>query len=351
MDWSISRFRAGDLVEVRSKKEILATLDEHGCVGGVPFMPEMLRFCGQRFHIGAVAHKTCDTICASGGRRLPSTVHLDGVRCDGSAHGGCQAECSLFWKDAWLKPVDCNRNVASGAAGPIDRPSAKYTEAQLVAHTRVPGSQDDEEPRYICQATTLLQATQPLPWWDLRQYLFDILTRNRSLPCVLRAVWLASLRQLLRHTPFGYRILDSLYKRMHRWLMGRSSPYVEGKLPGGTPTPTGRLDLKAGELVRVKSKHEIEKTVDETGRNRGLSFDKEMARFCDGVFEVRSSVVQIIDETTGKMRHMKQPCVMLEGVYCHSEYSERRLMCPRAIPPYWREIWLERVNGNGSFSR
>src|SRR6266545_2127769 len=104
MSWPLSRFRADDLVEIRSKEEILASLDEHGCVDGVPFMPEMLRYCGQRVRVAAVAHKTCDTICSSGGRRLPSTVHLDGLRCDGSAHGGCQAECNLFWKDAWLKP-------------------------------------------------------------------------------------------------------------------------------------------------------------------------------------------------------------------------------------------------------
>jgi hypothetical protein len=344
MSWSLSRFRAGDLVEVRSKEEILASLDEHGCVDGVPFMPEMLRFCGQRFRIGAVAHKTCDTICSSGGRRLPATVHLDGLRCDGSAHGGCQAECNLFWKDAWLKPVGSNGHGASRV--PADRPAPGCTEAQLFARTRIDDTQDEAEPRYSCQATTVLAATQPLPWWDLRQYFFDVVTGNRSLACVLRSLWLASLRQSLRRTPFGYRLLEALYNRTHRWLMGRGSPYVSGRLPAGKPTPTGRLDLQAGELVRVKSKDEIEETVDETGRNRGLSFDKEMAPFCGGVFKVRSSVVKIIDETTGRMRHMKQPCVVLEGVVCHAEYSERRLMCPRAIPPYWREIWLERADGS-----
>src|SRR5262245_6139967 len=103
MTWKLSRFRAGDLVEVRSKEEILATLDEHGCVDNMPFMPEMLQHCGQRFHVGAVAHKTCDTARQTyKGRRLAETVHLAGLRCDGSAHGGCQAECSLFWKDIWL---------------------------------------------------------------------------------------------------------------------------------------------------------------------------------------------------------------------------------------------------------
>src|SRR5438094_248118 len=39
--------RAGEIVEIRSKEEILATLDEKGRLDGLPFMPEMLKYCGQ----------------------------------------------------------------------------------------------------------------------------------------------------------------------------------------------------------------------------------------------------------------------------------------------------------------
>jgi len=81
--WTLSRFSAGELVEVRSKQEILATLDERGCVDGLPFMPEMLQYCGQRVPVRAVAHKTCETAFQTAqGRRLDATVHFG--RCDGS---------------------------------------------------------------------------------------------------------------------------------------------------------------------------------------------------------------------------------------------------------------------------
>ena len=43
--------RAGDLVEVRSLKEILATLDSAGTLEGMPFMQEMVRYCGKRFRV------------------------------------------------------------------------------------------------------------------------------------------------------------------------------------------------------------------------------------------------------------------------------------------------------------
>jgi hypothetical protein len=48
-DATARRVRAGEMVEVRSKEEILATLDERGRLHGMPFMPEMLQYCGQRF--------------------------------------------------------------------------------------------------------------------------------------------------------------------------------------------------------------------------------------------------------------------------------------------------------------
>jgi hypothetical protein len=345
MSWVLSRFRAGDLVEVRSKEEILATLDQDGCVDGLPFMPEMLRFCGQRMRVRAVAHKTCDTVGKPGtARRLQSAVHLDGARCDGSAHGGCQAACSLFWKDTWLKPA---REKGSSAARVANgRPSGgrECTESQLIAKAQAPRCGSDE-PRYQCQATMLLPATQPLPWWDARQYVFDVLTRNHSLGRVLRVLWLAGLRWLLPHVPFGYRITHAFSERMHRWLTGSGIPSIQGKIERGAPTPGCRLNVRPGEYVRIKSQDEIELTLDKANKNRGLYFDAEgeMSVYCDGVFKVQASVTKIIDEATGKMLHMKQPCLTLEGVVCNAHYAMCRLNCPRAIPSYWRDLWLQRV--------
>ena len=53
--------RVGQVVEVLSEEEILATLDEAGELESLPFMPEMARWCGQRLTVGAVASKICDT--------------------------------------------------------------------------------------------------------------------------------------------------------------------------------------------------------------------------------------------------------------------------------------------------
>jgi hypothetical protein len=39
---------------------------------------------------------------------------------------------------------------------------------------------------------------------------------------------------------------------------------------------------------------------------------------------------------------MKSAAIQLENVYCRAECTSARLVCPRAVNTYWREIWLKR---------
>ena len=98
--------RPGDIVEVKPAADILATLDADGALDAMPFMPEMLQYVGRRFTVSRRVEKICDTIAATGSRRMRDTVYLEDLRCDGSGHGGCQAGCRIYWKEAWLRRVD-----------------------------------------------------------------------------------------------------------------------------------------------------------------------------------------------------------------------------------------------------
>src|SRR5262245_10013591 len=111
----------GEWVEVRSPAEILATLDAEGCLDHLPFMPEMLPYCARRFRVYKRADKTCDTIGPWTLRRMVNTVHLALLRCDGAAHGGCQAGCLFFWKEAWLKRASDASTPASDTPRPDRR--------------------------------------------------------------------------------------------------------------------------------------------------------------------------------------------------------------------------------------
>jgi|SRR6185437_1026320 len=323
--------RAGDWVEVRSAEEILATLDEQGGLQRLPFMPEMLQYCGRRFRIVKSAHKTCDTILTSRNRRMDKAVHLEGLRCDGTAHDGCQASCLLFWKEAWLKPVrgpESKLECSGEPSGKRDGLDGKVSHCDLKALARsvrqIVGASESPEEVYRCQATEMLHATTPLEWWGPRQYIRDLLSRNVDPSDFLRYGALAALKAGLR-----------LY-----WRIGR---YLDMHGSAGDKTPTERLDLQPGELVQVRSKKEIFRTLNQSGRNRGLSFDVEMTPYCGQNLRVLSRVEKIINDKNGKMIHLPNGCIILEGATCSGYLSRRRMFCPRAIYPYWREIWLRRV--------
>jgi hypothetical protein len=320
---SVKDLHVGDVVEVRSAGEIMATLDERGELENLPFMPEMLKFCGQRLTVHKVAHKLCDTISRSGLRRMDNAVHLTGARCDGMSHGGCQTACSLYWKTAWLKPVK-HEDVDSATEHRIDLPL-------LEINTRTE-AESDGELRYRCQATELLRAAPTcLPARDLSQFVTDVKTGNVSAFASLMAFLVAFFNRLQavskRVLPRKLWFRDGL-----RW------GFVKGRVVG--PTPTGELNLQPGEMVRIKSKKQIEATLNADMLNRGMGFEEEMARFAGHTARVQRRVTKCLDERTGRMLTMKSPCIVLEDVVCTGGYNAS---CPREFLPFWREIWLERV--------
>jgi len=344
------KLRAADWVEVRAKEEILSSLDENGRLDGLPFIPQMFQYCGQRFRVFKRAHKTCDTVNQTGGRRLQNAVHLD-LRCDGEAYGGCQAACLIFWKTAWLKPVGSTTRASEGPAlGPqgTDR-EACCIEADVWAGTQSRKSHDDGETRYVCQATLLPDFTRLLPWWNIAQYFEDFTSGNAPIGRMIRGFIYASFSNLSQLGIGLGRPLRWLYDGFQAIFGGIPYPRRKGKITAGQRTPTCTLGLQPGELVRVKSYKEILATLDTDIRNRGLRFDAEHVPYCGGIYRVRSRVNKYIDERTGKLKTLKNASVILEGVWCQARYSDCRMFCPRSIYTWWREIWLERVS-EGNFS-
>jgi hypothetical protein len=350
------KLSVGDWVEVRSKEEILRTLDSNGQLDGMPFMPEMFAFCGKRLQVYKRAHKTCDTVFPVRGRRVDHAVHLE-TRCDGSAHGGCQASCLIFWKEAWLKPIDQgdleNAVVRAGAnakqMGPKSTTSG-CSEAAVIARARTLDPHSGELV-YACQATRLPYATTDLAWWDIRQYLEDYRSGNVTLwQIICGGVYF--LYYGLSRAGLGVgRPMRWFYDKFHVLWRGTPFPRKAGMIPEGEPTPVMTLNLQPGELVRIKSYPEILQTLNTRNQNRGLYFDAEEVPYCGGTYRVLRRIAKIINERTGSLQEMKTPCVILDSVICRSRYSECRLFCPRGIYPYWREIWLERATQNTSSSQ
>lgn len=335
---------AGDWVEVRSKEEILRSLDKQGRLDGLPFMPQMFKFCGKRFEVSKRAHKTCDTVNGTGGRHLPNGVHLD-LRCDGEAYAGCQAACLLFWKEAWLKPLEHNgKSVPAGSHARVSAtPDRGCTEEDVLKATHHV-DQTTGELIYACQATELPSYTTRLRWWNLRQYLEDYTSGNTSLARMLRgAIYALYYNGTQANRDKCGRSSHYLYDRFQELRHGTPFPRRKGKIPIGKADALADLRLQPGELVRIKPYEEILATLDTANKNRGLYFDAEMVPFCGGTYRVRAMVKTFLNEKTGKVTTMKTPAVILDGVWCQARYSDCRMFCPRAIFSWWREAWLERV--------
>jgi len=342
---------AGDWVEVRSKEEILATLDERGRLENFSFMPEMLVHCGKRFQVYKSAHKTCDTVFPVRGRKVNRAVHLE-TRCDGSAHGGCQAGCLLFWKEDWLKPVSGPHDPDAPAKSetwqdPTLQSGKGCTELDLWSSVSTP-SPEDGAPIYSCQATQLPYATGDLAWWDIRQYLRDYTSGNVGLWRILCGLAYAGYYNLSQAGIGLGPVMRWFYSKTHRLWGGPMWPRKQGNIPAGKPTPAASLNLQPGELVRIKSHDEILRTLTTEGRNRGMTWDAELVPYCGGTYRVLRRVTKIVNEQTGRMQEMQNPCIILDSVVCKARYSACRMFCPREIYSWWREIWLERVEPNSA---
>jgi hypothetical protein len=308
---------AGDLVAVRSPREILRTLDTNGTLDHLPFMPEMLQFCGKRFRVlNRVVQATIDGAFLA--RHTESFVRefrnndvviLQGVRCCGAEHDGCQRGCAIFWKEAWLEKIDggdhdCvpKRNLAGAAS----------EELRGILQTRT------EAGKYFCQSSEFLKATLHLSAIQRFKKCFSAVAAGNI------SAW-------------------GMVKRILVWMWWKAHTKLIGQPVRGTQekTPTELLGLKPGEMVEVKSLQEIVATLNENGRNRGLHFSADQRPFCGGRYRVRSRADKFIAEGTGEMKHFRNT-VMLDDVLCDSACFAFG-GCYRADLLYWREIWLRRI--------
>jgi hypothetical protein len=306
MESSDERLYPGDIVEVKSPDEILRTLDEDGTLGKLPFMPEMVEFCGKRFRVSKRALKTCiyGPIVAMLGFNNADILVLDELRCSGVAHDGCQKACTIFWREAWLRKVD-NLGVETNQ----DRTGHQRLQARLKTSTG-PNT-------YFCQASELLKIASPLSRRDrFGSCIRDVRARNYTAFEMARSIGIWMIW------------------RIRRIILG---PYAHGTRKS---TPDESLNLQPGESVQVRSIDDIRDSLNKKAHNRGLHFFPNMRLLCGSQSNVRSRLDKIIVDGTGEMRQLHNT-VYLEGSMCgcsHVAFGG----CPRKEFAYWREIWLRR---------
>jgi hypothetical protein len=298
----------GDAVRIRPLPEILATLDAQGALDGMPFQPEMMKFCGGEAQVFRCLDKIYDYGRTKRMRSLDGCVLLTNLRCDGSAHDGCGAVCYLIWKTEWLQHADAPRVEA---ARPATVDVARVSEV-VAANTR-------QGPVLSCQFTALHGCTTEYGKWSLRRDLVPLLCGNYS-----AKAWLVAMLT---------RVFNGVQRR-------RGGIGFPPQPPMGEHLTKESTALAAGERVVVLPLEEIARTLNSQGKNKGLWFDVEMVKHCGREYRVSARVQKIIDDATGEMRTMKTPCIMLdtcdstgEGLHFNAQHD----------PIFWRESWLRRT--------
>lgn len=109
----------------------------------------------------------------------------------------------------------------------------------------------------------------------------------------------------------------------------------------GRPADIATPPLKAGDLVRVRFREEIQATLNPWGELKGCSFMEGMIPYCGSTQRVLKPVERFMDERNYQMRKARG-IVLLEGVFC--EGTDVLGRCDRTCLFFWREEWLERQN-------
>ena len=234
-------------------------------------MTEMLDFCGQRFRISQRAL----TICFSGpggpyrGFNTDNVVTLDGTRCSGAAHDGCQKACAIFWREEWLRKVSQDTT-----------PSQPAETDRYVGQIRSTGSST-----YYCQATELPKATHKL----------SVSTRVTRYLSGLRHGNYNAVRMMRSMATYSF------------WYLRRKLFGVYARGPDAKSTPAEGLDLQPGEWVEVKPMSKIIETLDQRAQNRGLYiFHRTCAYGVAANFASRPVFDKMIVDGTGEMRRLRR---------------------------------------------
>ena len=164
-----------------------------------------------------------------------------------------------------------------------------------------------------------------------------------QLPCLPKvALGLAEADAI----PLTIRIKRSLAVpwnyHLKRWLKTLYYKGVEKKIVNpvelNIPVSAG---LKNGDRIRVRSREEIQATLNPFKELKGCAFLPEMYQFCGMEQRVLKVMERFLDERDYKVKKV-MGLILLENVICQGTPAFGR--CDRCCHFFWREEWLERLD-------
>ena len=139
----------------------------------------------------------------------------------------------------------------------------------------------------------------------------------------------------------GHRRLHRTLKRRVHYLKDLTAQLNKSFMSAEhAAKPVQGIMLKAGDRVRIKSKEEIQATLNHWNQLKGCSFMDEMGTYCGTEQRILKRVEKFLDERDYLLKKCRG-IVILDGVLC--EGTRDFGPCDRTCYFFWREEWLEKI--------
>jgi hypothetical protein len=105
---------------------------------------------------------------------------------------------------------------------------------------------------------------------------------------------------------------------------------------------TRRPGFKTGDIVRIKSRDSISKSLDDKDILDGCLFTEQMTSFCGSSYKILKTVNAIFNEHRQRTFKTKSTLYILENVICDGRTADFPHKCDHSCFLLWHEKWLEK---------
>jgi hypothetical protein len=152
-----------------------------------------------------------------------------------------------------------------------------------------------------------------------------------------------SLMKRIKRTfakPWNYHVKNWLkrFQKSVNHIGSKPQPKVAPQALKAAGSPPVRLAV--GDRVRVRSREEIQSTLDSWHELKGCAILDSMWQYCDTSQTVVQSMERFLDERDYKVKKCRG-IILLDNVFCPGTPVFGR--CDRRCYLFWREEWLEKI--------
>ena len=142
-----------------------------------------------------------------------------------------------------------------------------------------------------------------------------------------------TVEQMLR------RLFNIIYRRIRALCILCMRIFKRQNNPGDCAAAR-ESNLKAGDIVQVRSRAEIRATLDRWNKSKGCAFIDGMWDHCGKIYRVKKPVTRFLSDIDFKIKRCKE-IVILDNVFCGGAKPFGR--CDRSCFYFWRKEWLKKV--------